>query len=328
MDLVYVGCYTPDAGSGTGIRTFSHSDGTLTPVGELAMTSPSWLAWHPTLPVLYAANESAEGTITTVRTDPLRAAGTVSSGGADPCHLAVTPDGRYLLCSNYTSGSLAVFALDHEGTVAERTDLVTHDGSGPVTERQASAHVHMAVPLATADGTVVSAVDLGTDQIVSYTLTEGQLTRLATSALPPGTGPRQLVRKEGNDLAYVAGELAGTLIAVREDPVGTFTPLSVVRATAAEYPGVTNYVAHLEITGDRLYVSNRGPDCVTEFDVSAPEPRAVADHPCGAFPRHFTIAGDRLLVASQLGGEITAVPLDGGEPVRTATGSPSYVEIR
>ena len=94
--------------------------------------------------------------------------GEAETGGAHPCHLAVTPDGRFLLCANYTGGSLAVFSLSASGAIEARTALVQHTGSGPDADRQEAAHVHMAVP--SPDSTVVSAVDLGTDEIRSYTL--------------------------------------------------------------------------------------------------------------------------------------------------------------
>ena len=327
MELVCVGCYTSGAGNGNGIRTYWHENGTLTPAAELAMSSPSWLTWHPTLDVLYAANESADGEITVVVPDDpgtLISVASVPSGGADPCHLTVTPDGRHLLCSNYSSGSLAVFALSSEGMIADRTDLVTHTGSGPVPDRQDSAHVHMAV----VSGSIVSAVDLGTDEIRSYTLAaDGSLAPLSVSAMPPGTGPRQLLRRPGTDLAYVAGELAATLVVVREGPAGTFTPVSVVSATAGTFEGI-NYPAHLEIAGDRLYLSNRGPDVITEFDISDLEPKAVADHPCGAFPRHFSMAGDRFFVAGQKEDAVVSFAVPDGEPVRYPTGTPTCVLFR
>lgn len=325
--MLYVGCYTSaSGGNGTGITALRQAqDGTLTPVSELAMTSPSWLTRHPSAPVLYAANESADGTITTVGLPDLVALDTVPSGGADPCHLAITPDERFLLCANYSSGSLAVFGLDADGHVTERTALVEHSGSGPVADRQEAAHVHMTIPSATPQGTLVSAVDLGTDEIRSYLLADdGTLSELAASAMPAGTGPRQLVRRPGTDLAYVPGELAATLVTVREEPAGTFTPIGVTSATAKPYDG-QNHVAHLEIVGDRLYLSNRGPDCVTEFDLTTPTPTALADHPCGAFPRHFTVVDGVCHTAAQLADAIVSFPLAGGEPSGFATGTPTCV---
>jgi 6-phosphogluconolactonase (cycloisomerase 2 family) len=278
------------------------------------------------LPVLYAANETASGGVTALSlTDSgeLSVLGTASTGGAHPCHLAVTPDGRFLLCANYTGGSLAVFSLSPSGAVLSRTALVQHAGSGPDADRQEAAHVHMAVP--SADSTVVSAVDLGTDEIRSYTLSsDGSLEPLAVSSLPPGTGPRQLVRRPGTDLAYVVGELAGTLVTVRETSPGAF---SIVSSTASTLSSVTpNLVAHLELAGSRMYVSNRGPDCVTEFALD--DALAVADQPCGANPRHFALVDGTCYVAAQSEDAITAFTLtaSGESELRYyPTGSPAFV---
>jgi 6-phosphogluconolactonase len=326
--MIYVGCDTAaSGGNGTGITALREGpDGELSLVGELAMTSPSWLTRHPTAPVLYATNESAEGAVTTVALDGFTALDTVASGGADPCHLAVTADERFLLCANYSSGSLAVFGLAEDGMITGRTDLVTHEGSGPVADRQEAAHVHMAVPYDAPQGTVVSAVDLGTDEIRTYLLSHtGSLEELSVSAMPPGTGPRQLVRRPGTDLAYVAGELAGTLVTVREEPTGTFTPIDVRPATREPYEDGPNHVAHVVVTGDRLYVSNRGPDRITEFDVSGETPRPVAEHPCGAFPRHFSLIGGTCHTAAQHDDAIVSFSLGDGERRRFPTGTPTCV---
>lgn len=326
--MLYVGCNTAaSGGDGVGVTALrQEASGELTQVGELAMTSPSWLTRHPSAPVLYATNESADGAVTTVELDGLTAVDTVATGGADPCHLAITEDQRFLLCANYSSGSLAVFGLAADGRITGRTELVTHEGSGPDPDRQEAAHVHMAVPLDTPQGTIVSAVDLGTDEIRSYLLAgDGTLAHLVTSAMPPGTGPRQLVRRPGTDLGYVAGELAGTLVTVHEGPAGTFTPVGVTRATLAPYDDDPNYVAHLAIVGERLYLSNRGPDCVTEFDLTGASPEAVADHPCGAFPRHFSLVDGVCRVAAQRDDAIVSFPATGGAATRFATGSPTCV---
>ncbi|KDN23794.1 lactonase family protein [Amycolatopsis rifamycinica] len=326
-ELVFVGCYTGDAGNGTGITTLSRSSsGSLREVASLPLESPSWLVRHPSLPVLYAANETTDGGVTALAISPsgeLSVLGTAETGGAHPCHLAVTPDGRFLLCANYTGGSVAVFSLSSSGTPESRTALVRHSGSGPVTDRQEAAHVHMAVP--SPDGSIVSAVDLGTDEIRSYTLTSsGSLEPLAVSSLPPGTGPRQLVRRPGTDLAYVVGELAGTLVTVREKEPGAF---EVVASTPSTLSSVRpNLVAHLELADSRLYVSNRGPDCVTEFALD--EAAAVADQPCGANPRHFALVDGTCYVAAQSEDAITAFTLTASGEAELRyypTGSPTFV---
>lgn len=326
MDI-WVGSYTSaTGGNGTGISTFRRSqDGVLTPDRELPLLSPSWLTAHPSAPVVYATNEAGDGVITTVSTD-LEVLGAVSSGGADPCHLTVSADARHLLCANYSSGSLSVFALAGDGRITGQTDLVRHEGSGPHPERQEAAHVHMSVVL----DRLVSVVDLGTDEIRSYELMDnGKLDAVSVSALPPGTGPRELVRRPGTDLAYVVGEVAGTLVVVREERPGTFTPVAVVSATTEPWTGdAPNWVAHLEIVGDRLYLSNRNPDVVTEFDISAETPVALADHPSGAWPRHFAIVDGTAYVAAQRDDAIVAFPVGGGEQVRYPTGTPTCVLVR
>ena len=327
-ELVLLGCYTAEmGGKGYGISTFSRGvGGALALEATLPMVSPSWLVKHPAQPMIYAANETDTGEVTSVSIvdGELEALDVVGTGGAHPCHLAVTPDGRFLLCANYTGGSLAVFALRADGRIDARTDLVQHTGSGPDAQRQEAAHVHMAVP--SADSSVVSAVDLGTDEIRSYTLSaDGKLTPLAVTTLPPGTGPRQLVRRPGTSTAYVAGELAGTLLTLRETSPGAFEVTDSVPSTFAA-SDVTNLVAHLEILDETVYLSNRGPDCVTSFAGSPLT--AVADQACGAGPRHFAIVDGVCYVAAQDDHAITAFSLtDKGnaELNRFPTGSPSFV---
>ncbi|GAB3140619.1 beta-propeller fold lactonase family protein [Amycolatopsis stemonae] len=324
-ELVFVGCYTGDAGNGRGITTFSRAaTGELREVASLPLESPSWLVRHPSLPVLYAVNETATGSVTALSISPsgaLSVLGTAETGGAHPCHLAVTPDGRFLLCANYTGGSLAVFSLSSSGAVVSRTALVQHTGSGPDAARQEAAHVHMAVP---GDG-IVSAVDLGTDEIRSYTLSSsGTLELLAVSPMPAGTGPRQLVRRPGTDLAYVVGELAGTVVTVRETSPGAFEVVSVTPSTLSAV--TPNLVAHLELSDARMYVSNRGPDCVTEFALD--EALAVADQPCGANPRHFALVDGTCYVAAQSDDAVTAFTLTASGEADLKyypTGSPTFV---
>ncbi|GAB3352670.1 lactonase family protein [Amycolatopsis echigonensis] len=322
-DVVLVGCRTAETGgNGTGIAVFRRSGGELTADSTVPMVSPTWLTQHPALPMVYAVNETSYGEITSVSVDDgLTPLDVVESGGASPCHLAVTPDGRFLLCANYGGGSLAVFALHSDGRIDGRTDLVQHTGSGPRADRQEGPHVHMAVP--SADSSVVSAVDLGTDEIRSYTLSpQGKLTPLAVSPLPPGTGPRQLMRG-ANGIAYVAGELSGELITMRETSPGEFEFVAATPSTAA---GGESLVAHLEVLESGIYLSNRGPECITSFAGSPL--RAVADQPCGSYPWNFAVTDGLCFTAAFKDDVISVFPLKdlGNAEVRKyPTGSPTCV---
>ena len=166
---LFLGCYTGDkggAGEGIALLRRDPATGTLTRRAVAARTpSPSFLARHPTRPVLYAVNElEPDGTVSafTVAADgALTPLAVQPTGGGDPAHLAVTVDGRHLLVANYGTGSVAVHPLDGDGAPGERTDLLRLAGSGPVTDRQAGPHAHMVWPRR--DDVLVA--DLGSDRV-------------------------------------------------------------------------------------------------------------------------------------------------------------------
>lgn len=116
------------------------------------------------------------------------------TGGAEPCHLAVTPAGGHLVVANYGGGSVAVLPLDPQGVPGERSDLVVHSGHGPDPQRQERAHCHMVSPAP--DAGPLLAVDLGTDSVYRYDLdaASGRLVPRAPGctrrpARAPGTWP-------------------------------------------------------------------------------------------------------------------------------------------
>lgn len=299
-DLVLVGCYTAvHGGHGDGISVFRRSAGALEPVGGLTMPSPSWLLAHPMLPIVYAANELDAGTVSVVAVDEdggLALLDTAATGGSAPCHLALTGDRRHLLAANYTGGSVAVFALDIDGRIRRRSDLVQLRGSGPVADRQEGAHAHMV----RADGDLVTVVDLGSDELRSYRVTDdGTLTSLTVTAVPPGTGPRQLV--PAGEKHLLLGELSGRLLSLRGSATDGFVVLDAVPASAR--PG-RNLPAQLSVCQDGRfgYVSNRGPDTIAVFALDGERPELVQEIDVGpGWPRHFSLAADTVLVGVQTG---------------------------
>lgn len=333
--LVCIGSYTHAAGGhGEGITAW-HADGTtgaLTRAGSLALPAPSWLQWHPALPILYATSELESGAVTAVAVTAggrMNVLNSYPSHGASPCHLAVTPDGRHLLAANYGSGTVTTFGLADDGRIAGLTDLIRHHGSGPDPVRQDAAHPHMIV-LADS-GRLVSVVDLGSDQIRSYQLrSDGTLAPAAVSALPPGTGPRQLVRRPDSTRGWILAELAGTLLTVDEPSPGRFT----VRATIASSETPTpNLPAQLTLSEDgrHAYVTNRGPNTITVFALDAEQPTLVGEYPIGAaWPRHCALIGAHLYLAAQHGDEAITFSVDQrtgtlSDPQRTPLRSPTCV---
>ena len=329
-ELVFVGCYTGEAdGQGEGIVALRRDPrtGALTRSGTVAARtpSPSFLARHPVLDVLYAVNELADGTVSAWSVAPdgeLTGLAVQPTGGGHPCHLAVTADGRHLVAANYGSGSVAVFPLDGAGVPGERSDLVQHAGSGPVADRQEGPHAHMVAP--DRDGPGLLAVDLGADRVFRYRLdpVSGRLTGGEPALVAaPGTGPRHVARHPDGTL-YLAAELAGTLTGYRPDratgALAAGDPVATSDGSAPVYP--SELVVGRD--GRFVYVANRGPDTVAVFADGV----RVAEVPTGGtWPRHLALIGDHLYVANERSHSVSTFALGVEDGLPRPVGRPTAV---
>jgi len=333
VQFLVIGCYTPETGgAGVGLTVAARMPGTgaLRVVGEPTPTpSPSFVASHPTRPVVYAANELTDGTVSAFAMSEegaLTPLGTWPTGGAEPCHISVEPRGRHLLVANYESGSVATFTLDEDGIPTHRSALVAHTGAGPHPERQLGPHAHTVS--AASDG--VLAVDLGVDTVFWYPL-DGATGALGPgevrAALPPGTGPRHLATSTRD--AYLVGELAANLTTFRTGPHGWEE--AGTAATSTEPDALPSEIA-ISADGRFLYVGNRGPHTIAVFSLADDLPALVGEVPTGgAWPRHFALVDDYLYVANQRSHTVVVFRIDPatGIPVPTgdvlATPSPTCV---
>jgi 6-phosphogluconolactonase len=282
---LYIGGYGP------GIVT--------TGAGLTRLAAPSFLARHPTLPVLYAVGELAHGWLTAYGTEgglsPWAERGTE---GDSPCHVAVHPSGTLLAVANYGDGTVSLHRLDARGVFDGDPIVLRHRGSGPDPDRQQGPHAHQAV----FHGDRLYVSDLGTDEIRRYTLGGEPLDPIT---LPPGTGPRHFAF--AGDRLYVAGELDGSV---------TLLDGPLIHSMPASATGAQNFPSHLEPAGDFVYVANRGPDTIAVLRAADLSP--VAEVPSGGeWPRHFAFAGDRLYVANQHSGGVAVFALRDGVPEPT-----------
>ncbi|GLY96722.1 lactonase family protein [Actinoplanes sp. NBRC 103695] len=314
-EFVYVGSYTGESGGeGEGIALLSRdpATGDLSRLGLAARTpSPSFLARHPVVPMLYAANELDVGTVSAFRVGPdgsLKLDAVVRTGGVHPCHVAVTPDGRHLLAANYSSGSVSVHPVDAEGRPGERTDLLDLFGEGPDPDRQKGPHAHMVAPDDT--GHVLIA-DLGSDRVWRARLDplSGRLLDLAPAIVTrPGFGPRHLLRTP-DGAVLVAGELSAELSWHRPGAGG------LERAGATPATTIPGEAFPSEVTGGPdgrfVYLANRGPDTVAIFAWDGERATRVGEVPTGGvWPRHLTVAGDHLYVANERSHAVTIFRID------------------
>ncbi|CAM5389219.1 lactonase family protein [Streptomyces aurantiogriseus] len=319
---VLTGSYTPDSGgSGPGIAALrlDPTTGRLSydEVEPLPVSGASFLAAHPSLGVVYSTNETETGTVSAVARD---GDGTLSplgdpmnSGGANPCHLTVHPDGEWLLTANYGSdtapGTVAVHRLGTDGRLLAPADLVVHHGAGPVAGRQEGSHAHQV--LVDPAGRFVLAVDLGADAVFTYRLDTrtGTLERAAVNPMRAGSGPRHLAFASGGDLVFSADELSSTVTCHRYDASdGTLTALSSVPATTAK--DVVNQPGGIVASpcGRFVWVTNRGADTVAAFRLagSALEPLGEVSAG-GTWPRGLALVDGHLLVANQHSGSLAVL---------------------
>jgi 6-phosphogluconolactonase len=326
-ELVFVGCYTGETGGeGDGIALLRRdpATGDLTRLGVAARTpSPSFLAQHPDRPVLYAVNELDRGAVSAFR---VAADGSLTelavrrTGGAHPCHLAVTADGRHLLAANYSSGSVSVHPLDADGVPGERSDLLDLAGHGPDPERQTGPHAHMVSPDPAGAGVLIT--DLGSDRVWRARLdpVSGRLVEPAPAIVAePGTGPRHLYRAADGTL-LLAGELAADLTWYRPGAAGLDRAGRVRTTTLAgtAYPS--------EVTmgpdGRLVYLANRGPDTVSVFAWHGGA-TLIAEVPTGGeWPRHILLLTDHLYVANERSHSVTVFRIDPETGIPRMQGQP------
>ena len=123
MTRFWTGGYGPEMeGQADGIGLLAVDEGqgptTLAYRGAVVPApSPSWLAQHPTLDVVYAALEGSGEVAAFARTgeSALRPLGSPVPAGELVCHLAVAPDGRFLIASCYGDGRVVRIGLGADG---------------------------------------------------------------------------------------------------------------------------------------------------------------------------------------------------------------------
>jgi 6-phosphogluconolactonase len=263
---------------------------------EVALAeSPSFVVVSGDGRFVYTALETAGrlGAWAVAEEGPWRALGQQPTGGSAPCHLALSPDGRWLVTADYASGSVSVHPVEGDGSLGMRTDLVQHTGTpGPQADRQDGPHAHQAVFVDA--GLLVC--DLGLDTVVGYRLEDGRLTEVARSPMPAASGPRHLVADAG--VAYVLGELSSTVTVC--DMAGlVLTPRETLPVRATDASG-DNTAAEVCVVDDQVLASNRGDDTVAVFDKTRESLRLNEIVPSGgAGPRWMGLVGDDLLVANE-----------------------------
>lgn len=319
MVWFWVGGYGPGMeGRAEGIGVLAGDEGraadTLAYRGAVTQTpSPSWLAQHPMLDVVYAALEDGGAVQAFARSgdQALAPLGEPVEAGQGVCHIAVAPDGASLIASCYGDGRVVRIGLDAEGRplrdvgnrAAElRAALLGEPlppaaapaGTGaaasdpyPGGDRESHAHAAVFLP-----GGRIATTDLGVDLVRFWRPAGGGLALDHEVVLPRGTGPRHMVVHPSGHL-HVVTEYSCEVFTLAAGPDGVWrvvsaTAVSPIARVGADFP------AELARTrdGQFLYTALRGSDTISVLRVrgsgESVEPVALADSGV-EWPRHHLV---------------------------------------
>lgn len=341
MYRFFLGDYTDqninsEAPAAEGIYRFSLTDeGKMEEAPKLCVrqSSPSYFCMNRSGSVLYCAAEPTKDTTEKGRvaaykvnqkTGELTLFSEQEAPGQGLCHVCLDPEEKNLIAICYPDATVQVYPLDEEGGITPMFCLRRHIGSGPVLERQESAHAHSAT--FTPDGRYVIICDLGMDELVVYTMipSTGKLHRAYNQnvTMPAGSGPRHLVFSPDGRFAYVSCELSSEVVVLsyNKDAAPDEPCLKVmvkISTQSPEFSSSTNYPAAIRITSDGrfLYVSNRGEDSITLFSINTATgylQRIKNFSTMGWYPRDFILTRDEkfLLAVNQLSDNLVVYKRD------------------
>ena len=328
--MVYVGTRAP-RDEGIYVFRMDGSTGKMEFASSIAtgLNNPSYIAIDHQHRYLYAGNEVGESSggpeaaVTAFAISP--GSGELSyldkraTGGEWPCFLAVDKTDKFVLVSNYLSGSVAVLPIQGDGRLGQATDLVQHQGSSIIPERQKGPHPH-SVQVDPANRYVI-VPDLGVDKVFVYRLdlTEGKLIPNEPPSVQaiPGSGPRHFDFHPSGRYAYLVTEIDSTIITFEYDPSeGTLEKLQTVSALPQGFDDRSHCAdLHVSPSGNFIYGSNRGHDSIVIFAIDQETGRLTyVDHEPtqGRVPRNFIIdpTGTWLLASNQESDTILTFKID------------------
>jgi 6-phosphogluconolactonase len=315
--IIWTGTYTPDGGGrAEGIGALrAHQDGSLEWLGTaVAAQSPSFVAVHPTVPVVYAVAEQRKMVQAYRRAGEigLEPHGAPQPAGEATCHVAVDPHGRFVTAACWGDGQVLLYELDSDGGITGRfpapPSADPHASLSPGEPRQSRAHASLMLQ----DGRIMT-TDLGHDILRVWNYVPGRgLVADHEVALPFGSGPRHLVQHSSGSV-FVVSEYSVEVFIVRPE-AGTFELVFRGPATSGgSQQGDSAAEICLSQDGNYAYAGVRGTNIISTLEVGAggTELLPVRDTLSGGdWPRHHLVRGTWLHVAHERSYNIATFALD------------------
>jgi 6-phosphogluconolactonase len=330
--IVYVGTFKRESSKGIYAWRLDTNTGRMDPLGLVADTMrPVFIALHPNRRFLYAVSRPTAvdrqnvGVVHAYAIDPKTARLTMLNSfptrGIDPAYVAVDRAGRNVLVANFGAnngnGSVTVFPIRKDGSLAEASDFIQYSGVGVHPQRQQGPHSH-AINVSP-DNRFLFVADLGLDKIFVYHFDaeQGKLkpNDPAFATLHAGAGPRQFVFHPNGKFFYVVNEIQSTLTTFTY-AAGSLKEAQTVSILPQGFTG-TSSAATVQVhpSGRFLYASNRGADNIAVYSI---DPKTgtltlVEFVPTqGKTPGNFGIdpSGSWLIVANQSSDSLVLFRID------------------
>jgi len=334
---VYFGTHTAGPGKGFSVSHFDTVTGALSkPAFLLETPAPAYFVIAPGGRRLYSCNST--GFVSAYSIDPasaqLKLINQKPSGGGDPSYISLDRTGHYVLVANYASGNVAVWALEPDGSLGERTAFVQHTDSSANPQQKLQAHAHSIRVDPTNRFALVG--DTGLDKLFVYkfNVKDGSLTPNDPPFIKaaPGANPRHVAFHPNERWLYVLTEAGSTIMLFNWDAKsGAMSEVQTVSTLPKDFQG-KSACAEIEVhpSGKFVYASNRGRDSIAVFSVDAKSGRLtpIQDVPSGGkTPRNFDMdpSANWLLVTNHDSNTAMVFRIDQQTGKLTPTGQPVNV---
>lgn len=331
----YVGTFTSEGAKGIYLCEFDFETGEIDLKQTfLGVDNPNFLKISPDRKYLYVVNrapkeiESTGGYISAYKigkNGDLSFLNKQLSHGDDPCHVDVSPDGKFVALANYGGGSTALYPVSDDGSLLAASSIIVNKGSSVDKSRQAKPYAH-SIRFSPFENRIFSA-DLGTDQLNIYELEGDKLVQNGQKfvKLDAGAGPRHIEFYSDGNFIYVISELNSTITTFKRNG-DNWAKFQVISTLPADFKGAS-YCAdiHISADGKYLYGSNRGHNSIAVFEINAETKKleSLGFVPVeGDWPRNFSLSpnGDFLLVANQKSGNIPVFKINKSNGMPEFTG--------
>src|SRR5690554_1829399 len=332
---LYVGSFTSEGAEGIYLCQFDNSTGKISLHKVFkGIEDPSFIRLSPDRNFLYAVTrasndlEKSVGNIQSYRIEPdgnLVFLNKQVSNGEGPCHVDISPDGRFAAIATYGSGTVSLYPLNEDGSLKKASITIHNTGSGAHPTRQTKPHAHSTI--FSPDGKQLFSADLGTDKINIFNVKDNKIISAGQSYLnlTPGAGPRHFKFHPNGKLMYVINELNSTITTFSKKgrKWKTYQTITTIPVDFTE----ENYCADIHVSPDGryLYGSNRGHNSIAVYTINPKSKKlewVTAVSSQGDWPRNFTLSNDGkfLLAANQRSGNIAVFKINPENGIPEFTG--------